>query len=337
MRKVGLALVAVFTVASLGLGTAEAKRVGGGKNVGKQAPNSVMQRDASPTAPSGAPGAAGTPGSAAAPGGPGAASSATPAAPAAGATAARPAAAPTAAAPQRNRWLAPIAGLAAGLGLAALASHLGFGEELASFMLMALLAVAILVVVRMVLSRRAAARSPEPAYAGGYRYTGLGQEASVPNWQAPPVPAASREQPIDAVAAPAEPVVSAGALPAGFDAEGFVRNAKVYFIRLQAAFDAGDTDDLREFTSPEMFAELKMEIDERAGAPNQTDVIELDGRILGVETGATEQIASVRFSGRLREQPDAGAEPFDEIWNFSRPVEGKGGWVLAGIQQLQRA
>lgn len=336
MRKWGLAVVAVFTVASLGLGSAEAKRLGGGKNVGKQAPNSVMQRDATPPGSAGAPGASGAPGAAAAPGGAGTVP-ATPAAPAAGATAAArpaaPAAAPAAAAPQRNRWLGPIAGLAAGLGLAALASHLGFGEELASFMLMALLALAVLFVVRMVLSRRAAARAPEPAYAGAYRYTGLGQEASVPNWQPP---AASREQPIDAVAAPAQPV-AAGPLPAGFDAEGFVRNAKVYFVRLQAAYDAGDTDDLREFTSPEMFAELKLEIDERAGAPNQTDVIALDGRVLGVETGSTEQIASVRFSGRLRERPDAADEPFDEIWNFARPVDGKGGWVLAGIQQLNRA
>ncbi|MFM1989473.1 MAG: hypothetical protein RJA99_2430 [Pseudomonadota bacterium] len=339
LRKLGLALAAVFMTATLVATDAEAKRVGGGKNVGKQAPSSTMQRDAAPSGPSGAPSGA----SGAAPAGPSAAP-ATPAAPAAAAAPrpATPAAAPAAAAGGK-RWLAPLAGLAAGLGLAALASHLGFGEELASFMLMALLALVAIVVVRMILSRRSAAQA-QPAFAGAYRTTtGLGHEASVPAWQpapAAPAPAsapasASAAQPIDAVRAVAEPVT--GSVPAGFDAEGFVRNAKVYFVRLQAAFDAGDTQDLREFTSPEMFAELKLEIDERQGRPNRTDVVTLDGRLLGVDAGPTEHLASVRFSGMLREEAGAAAEPFDEVWNFSRPADGSGGWVLAGIQQLSQA
>jgi len=212
---------------------------------------------------------------------------------------------------------------------------MGFGEELASIMMIAIFAVLALVVIRMIMARRAAPRQ-QPAYAGGYAYTGLGQEAAVP---APPPPvasgSASRAQPVDAVRAP-QPV-AAGRVPEGFDVDGFVRNAKVYFVRLQAAFDAGDTDDLREFTSPEMFAELKLEIDERNGAPNQTDVLSLEGRLLGVEAAAGDQLASVRFSGQLREQPGAQPEAFDEVWNFARPLAGNGGWVLAGIQQLAKA
>jgi predicted lipid-binding transport protein (Tim44 family) len=328
MRTFWIALIAVFAATTIGLTDAEAKRMASGKSVGKQAPSNVMQRDATPSSPSGASSA----GPSAAPAAPAAA-----AAPSA-AAAARPAAAPAAAAASGGkRWLAPLAGLAAGLGLAALASHLGFGDELASFMLIALLAVAALVVVRMIMSRRAAAAAPQrPAYAGAYGYTGLGQEASVPNYQPMPASAASREQPMDAVRAAAQPVTT-GHVPDGFDTEGFVRNAKVYFVRLQAAFDAGDTADLREFTSPEMFAELKLEIDERNGAPNQTDVVTLDAQLLGVESGATEHLASVRFSGMLREQPNAAPEAFDEVWNFERPASGQGGWVLAGIQQLTRA
>jgi predicted lipid-binding transport protein (Tim44 family) len=108
-------------------------------------------------------------------------------------------------------------------------------------------------------------------------------------------------------------------------------------VRLQAAFDAGNTDDLREFTSPEMFAELKLEIDERNGAANQTDVVKLEASLLGVETGPVEHMASVRFSGMLRERADAAAEPFDEVWNFTRSADGKSGWVLSGIQQQDRA
>jgi predicted lipid-binding transport protein (Tim44 family) len=317
MKTFWMALIALIAAVSIGLEDADAKRLGGGRSMGKQAPANTMQRDATPASPAASPGGQ-------------AASPAAAAAPSAAA-----AARPGAAAAGGSRWLAPVAGLAAGLGLAALASYLGFGEELATFVMLALLAVAVLLVVRMVMARRSGARS-KPAYAGGYQYTGLGQEASVPNYQPSSAPAASRDQPIDAVRPAAQPVTGWN-LPAGFDAEGFVRNAKVYFVRLQAAFDAGNTDDLREFTSPEMFAELKLEIDERNGAPNQTDVVTLEAALLGVESGPTEHLASVRFSGMLREQADAAAEPFDEVWNFSRPAQGEGGWVLAGIQQLSKA
>lgn len=329
MKTLWLAVIAVFAAATIGLADAEAKKLGGGRNVGKQAPDSTIQRSATPSSPAGAQSGVSS-GASAAP--------ATPAAPAAAPAAAAPRpAAPAAAAAGGNRWLGPIAGIAAGLGLAALASHLGFGDELASFMLIALLAVAALVIVRMVMARRVATRR-EPAYAGASAYAGLGQETAVPKWEPPAAPVGR--------AAPAEPVavqpaavqtVAAGPVPAGFDVEGFLRNAKVYFVRLQAAFDAGDTGDLREFTSPEMFAELKLEIDERRGAPNQTDVVSLDAQLLGVETGATDHLASVRFTGMLREQPGAPAEALDEVWNFARPTAGQGGWVLAGIQQVSKA
>jgi predicted lipid-binding transport protein (Tim44 family) len=314
MKTFWLALIALFAAMTIGIADADAARVGGGKSVGKQAPSNTVNRDATPSSP------AGNSAAQAAPSAPSAAASARPAAPAA---------------PAGNRWLGPIAGLAAGLGLAALASHFGFGEGLANFMMIALLVVAALVVVRLIMSRRSAAQA-KPAYAGGYQYTGLGQEASVPNYQPSSAPAASRDQPIDAVRPAAQPVSGYDA-PAGFDAEGFVRNAKLNFVRLQAAFDAGNTADLREFTSPEMFAELKLEIDERNGAPNQTDVVTLEAALLGVQSGVTEHLASVRFSGMLREQPGAPAEPFDEVWNFGRPAQGQGGWVLAGIQQLTKA
>jgi len=313
MKTLWLALIAVFAAVTIGLSEADAKRLGGGRSVGKQAPNNVMQRDATPASPAAAPSAAQ---SAAAP---------------------RAAAAPGAAAATggASRWLAPVAGLAAGLGLAALASHLGFGEELASIMTMVLLGIVALVVIRFVMSRRAGARQQRPAYAGAYGFTGLGQEASVPNYR-PQSGGGGGAQPVDVVR-PVATTVTGMHAPEGFDSDGFVRNAKVYFVRLQAAFDAGNTDDLREFTSPEMFAELKLEIDERNGAPNQTDVVKLEASLLGVEAGAAEHMASVRFTGMLRERADATAEPFDEVWNFTRAVDGKSGWVLGGIQQLDRA
>ncbi|MFM8547125.1 MAG: Tim44 domain-containing protein, partial [Betaproteobacteria bacterium] len=126
-------------------------------------------------------------------------------------------------------------------------------------------------------------------------------------------------------------------VPANFDIAGFVRNAKVQFIRLQASFDAANLADLREFTSPEMFAELRMQIEDRKGAANVTEVVSVEAEFLGVDSSDSEHMASVRFYGVIREAVGAPAQSFDEIWNLSKPVSGSGGWILAGIQQTEQA
>jgi predicted lipid-binding transport protein (Tim44 family) len=287
-----------------------------------------MQRDATPGGPTATPAT------------PAASPQAAPARPA------TPAQAPQAA-PQRNKWLGPIAGLAAGLGLAALASHLGFGEELASFLMIGLLVMVVLAVVGFIMARRrGAATGRQPAYAGAgagnYGNAPIGQEASVP-----PSATGSRYAAFDdapqgsgdasgSFAGSAPVAAASAAVPAGFDVDGFLRTAKVCFIRMQASYDAGNLQDLREFTSPEMFAELKLEIEDRKGAANQTDVTTLDAGLLAVQRVDNDDMASVRFSGMIREQADAPAESFDEVWNFARPVSGQGGWVLVGIQQITR-
>jgi predicted lipid-binding transport protein (Tim44 family) len=134
----------------------------------------------------------------------------------------------------------------------------------------------------------------------------------------------------------AGPAAIAGtwSIPADFDVPAFVRNAKTYFIRLQAAWDKADLNDIREFTSTEMFAEFRLELQERGTSPNVTDVVKLDAEILGVETLENQYLASVRFTGLIKEDPAADAAPFAEVWNLSKPLNGQGGWVLAGIQQL---
>ncbi|HMU17267.1 MAG TPA: Tim44-like domain-containing protein, partial [Thauera aminoaromatica] len=125
------------------------------------------------------------------------------------------------------------------------------------------------------------------------------------------------------------------ALASGFDAEGFARQAKLNFIRLQAANDAGNLDDLREFTTPEVFAELCMQVNERKGAGQRTDVVELNAQVIDVAEENDRYVVSVRFSGLLREQAEAAPEAFDEIWHLSKPLAGSGGWLIAGIQQSQ--
>ncbi|WP_412478267.1 Tim44 domain-containing protein [Azonexus sp. IMCC34839] len=232
-------------------------------------------------------------------------------------------AAAPAAAPQtqpKRSWMGPLAGLAAGIGLAALASHFGFGEELANFMMIALLAMVVIGVIGYFMRKKAAAQGHQ-----GMQYAGAGAGYGNP-------PPAQNYQPMGGSAA--APVAVAN-IPADFDAEGFVRNAKVNFIRLQAANDAGNLDDIREFTSPEMFAEIKMGIDERKGAKQETDVVQLNAEVLDVSEEANRYIVSVQFNGLIREDANAPAEAFQEIWHMTKPRDGSRGWVLAGIQQVQ--
>ena len=312
MKRFAVLVGVVLVAASLLAEDAQAARLGGGKSVGRQSQNVTRREATPPQAPQGA-----------------GATQAQPSQAQPGAAAKGPTAQPQ---PQRNRWLGPLAGLAAGLGLAALASHFGFGEELASMMLVLLLVAGVVIVVRMVMARRA---QPRPAFQSGYPQTGVGAEATV-SYSPPP------QQAPDAGYADTPVVRPSGAapgptwrIPADFDVEAFVRNAKLQFVRLQEAFDGARLEELREFTTPEMFDELKRQIDERGAAPNRTDVVKLEAEMLGVESGTIDHVASVRFRGLLRESEAAPAQDFDEVWNLTKPVSGQGGWVLAGIQQLQ--
>lgn len=297
MKFLSLLTAAVLTL-GLGLGAhdAEAKRLGGGRPLG-------MQRQIDAPKPATPPAVAPAPAPANA-------------APAKGAA---PAAAP---APTRSSWMGPLAGLAAGIGLAALASHFGFGEELASLMLIALVVMAVLAVVGLVMRKRALAQTPALAGAGSLRYQANEPFVAAGN-------EATKGQPgITNVTAP-------GKIPADFDVAGFVRNAKVHYIRLQAANDAGNLDDIRAFTTPEMFAELKMDIAERGNAQQETDVLDIDAEVLEVAEEGDRYVASVRFTGHLREEKDGPIQTVDEVWHLVKPRDGKSGWLLAGIQPLQ--
>ena len=122
-------------------------------------------------------------------------------------------------APARRSWMGPIAGLAAGLGLAALASYLGFGEEFASLMMIVLLVMAVLIVVRLLMRRRAGASQPVLAGAGGMHYAASGPlsgalgssgyEGGKPRFD-------------NTSAYGAAPAFS-GHIPVSFDVDGFVR------------------------------------------------------------------------------------------------------------------
>lgn len=226
-----------------------------------------------------------------------------------------------AAAPKRS-WLGPLAGLAAGIGLAALASHLGFGAELGQFMTLMLLAIVGFIVLRFVMRRFAAPRQATQ-FAGATAGAGAGASPT-PAWN--PQPAAP------AVASPVSAVPSAAAVPTGFDAQGFEKIAKQVFIRMQAANDAGDQADLRRFTTPQMYANIQQELLERGQQTQRTDVLQLDARVVDVATEDGQEVVSVRFWGLIREASEQAAQDFDEIWHLVR-TPGSEAWQIAGIQQ----
>lgn len=267
-----------ITLLSLGLAVtdANAKRLGGGSSIGKQRESTSHQ--AAPKPPAQA-----------------------------------PAAAP---APAGNRWLGPLAGLAAGGLLASLFMGHGFdGIKGMDILLMLALAAGIFFVFRMMRSK--AAPRPQPM-----QYAGLSGQA--------PAPVA---EPVGS-AAPAIAPATTNSRPDWFEDEPFLRSAKANFIRLQAANDAGDLNDIREFTTPEMFAEISLQIQERGGKPQKTDVVTMMAEMVEVVTEGDLVIASVRFRGLIREEQHGPTESFNEIWHVQKSLSQPGAtWRIAGIQQ----
>lgn len=297
------AIVLTVALTFSSVGYVDAKRLGNGKTTGQSAPVQKQAQPAQAQKP---------------------AQQAQPAAPAAGNAAA--------AAPKRPGFGGMLGGLAAGLGIAYLLSHFGLGEAAASMFTGILIALAIglllfFIVKRFVPSMSGAGRaSPAPAGNGMQRTAyEQGNTRNEPGF----VPVAASFGGAAAVVPDA-----AKSLPEGFDEYAFLDNAKHYFVKLQKAWDDGDLNSLREFATPEMFSNLTQDLNARAEASNQTDVVSLNAELLRVETGQDNYLASIQFTGMIREQAGAQAESFTEIWNLSKPIHGAGGWVLAGIQQL---
>ena len=128
-------------------------------------------------------------------------------------------------------------------------------------------------------------------------------------------------------------------VPAGFDTEGFVAAAKRNFITLQDAWDRSDVNTLRSMMTDEMLTEIKGQLADREregrGQPNRTEVVMLEAQLLGIEDLGSDYMASVEFSGMIREEPSAGPSPFREVWNMTKPKDGRSGWLVAGLQALQ--
>ncbi|KNZ30936.1 MAG: preprotein translocase subunit Tim44 [Methylibium sp. NZG] len=326
MKSLLLALSVIVASAGMMPLSADAKRIGSGNSSG-------MKRDMpARSAPDATP--------------------AKPAGPAAAAAPATAGAAAAAAAPKRS-WMGPIAGLAAGLGIAALMSSMGLGDELANFVMLALLAVVAFVAIRFLLRRfgpqagAAAGARQGPQLAGAGASAG-GNAGSFGMQRTAEVESATSRLPggssstwgPSAVAPEQSAAASFGAaaartvsLPADFDAPAFERVAKMIFIRMQAANDAGDLNDLRNFTTPELFAAIKLDLQDRGGVAQTTDVEKIDAQVVDYAAEADRNVVSVRFTGLVREEQDAAATEVDEVWHLVKPTDGSREWAIAGIQQ----
>jgi predicted lipid-binding transport protein (Tim44 family) len=304
MRILTLLTLTLFTFSLMAF-DAKARRMGGGKSFGKQRESLNLNRQQQ-AAPKPQP-----PGQSAAPAG---------AAGAAGAGAAA----------GGSKWLGPLAGLAAGGLLAALFMGGAFdGINMMDILLLIALAAAVFFIMRMLRKPASAQASRPMQYSGAGAGRGAGGMLS-PDSEIP----ASSTRTANASYGHSADAQSSG-LPADFDVDGFLMHAKRSFIALQAANDKRDLEELRAFTTPELFAELNKQIAEEGDIAQQTEVVFIEANLLDVTTEGNQAIASVRFTGQLRENPDTSAESFDEIWHVQKDLdESDSVWLLAGIQQV---
>lgn len=326
----------VLLVCAMTMGgeAAWAKRLGGGLSFGKQSAN-VSQRSTALPAQQAAPLPVSTQ-----------------------AAVSRPAGqSPGPAVPSGRPWGAMLGGLAAGLGLAWLASALGFGEGFAQFLLLALLAVVVVAVIGMVVRRRAYASRHsgmayqtagasgnsqfDPATPRGYSPQNVGNDASARPWErhAPGPDTGAAGAVGGSMIGSALAGSVAWSVPADFDVDGFLKASKANFISLQDAWDRADIPSLRAMMTDGMLEQIRNQLAERelsrGATVNQTEVVMLEARLLGIEELDAGYMASVEFSGLIREDMSAGPNPFREVWNITRPKTGPGGWLVAGVQALQ--
>lgn len=263
-----------------------------------------------------------------------------------------------AAAPAKRNWMGPIAGLAAGLGIAALLSHFGMGEAVANFLMMALLALAAVFLVTWLIRRFGAGKAqaggkgqPAYAYAGAGAGAGAGSQsaqaepvspvASAPVLQRDALPGSAADSfrmdggspAVSSTASPVAAGFAAPVLPADFDAAAFERIARMIFIRMQTANDRGDLDDLRQFTTAELFASIRLDLQDRGNKDQQTDVEQVAAQVIDFDRETNRDVVSVRFHGLIREEANAASTAFDEIWHLVREASAPQVWRIAGIQQ----
>ncbi len=168
--------------------------------------------------------------------------------------------------------------------------------------------------------------APEPVLPKSYSPLNVGNDASARPWESDGLLGESQLAP-----------ATAPQTAHGLDVDAFLEASRRNFVRLQAAWDKADMAVLRAMMTDSMLADIQTQLQERerSGGGNQTDVVMLEAKLLNLEDMSEAYLASVEFSGLIREDPSAGPNPFREVWSITRPKEGSGGWLVAGVQALQ--
>jgi predicted lipid-binding transport protein (Tim44 family) len=321
-----VAIVAITSTILLSGTVVEAKKMGGGMSIGRQSNTITKNQNALPPKPVAPPVNAAPK--------PVAPNPATPQAPA----------------PSRFGGMGGIlGGIAAGIGLSYLFSHLGMGAEMGSMFSSLLIVIAIALIgmwlFRKLMSRNASSPSLSTGIPGmNFQQSDVStnagnySQASAPS-SASPLQTMPTSNQMPLIPEPSQtnlpPSVQANLTPNSFaDKENFLENAKKIFLQLQEASDQQNIDVLKEYTSPELFAELRKDMLSRTTAISYTQVLTLAADLLAVEEENHEYLASVRFSGSLREELNGPVEEFAEVWNWSKPMDSSTGWILCGIQQI---
>jgi predicted lipid-binding transport protein (Tim44 family) len=212
-------------------------------------------------------------------------------------------------------------------------------------LMMGLLAAAVMVAIGFFMRKRAAGQQAQATQRGGMQYAhetaGMSQGTHRADQGAQAykvaMPAAGSFQSGSGIGSGIASGIGAAAgasrVPADFDSAGFERNAKANFIRLQAANDANDLDDIRKFTTPGMFAELEQELANRGTAVQKTEVLSINAEVIEVVEDVDHYVVSVRFNGVISDGGQEPDESFDEVWHLMKARQDNSGWVLSGIQQ----
>ena len=125
-------------------------------------------------------------------------------------------------------------------------------------------------------------------------------------------------------------------IPQDFDQEDFMKGAKAVYTRLQSSWDKRDLEDIRHFSSKEVWEEISRQAQEDP-TPSKTEILRVNARLLEVVSSNSHTVASVLFDVMMRESKEEDmAKQVREIWHFRKDdKDPKSFWVLEGIQQVE--
>mgnify|MGYP001455068946 CR=1 FL=1 len=213
-----------------------------------------------------------------------------------------------------------LAGLAAGLGLAALASYLGIGSELMGFLLILLAIAAIYFVVRFFLR----SMQNNPSYEG--------------------VPSnLNREITSETIGlktgAPSTILREASNEVSQDEIDNFLENSKKQFVEIQKIWDSGNVENLKNFCTEDLILQLSDQIKEKINEASKSSITQLNATWEGMDSytnddGTEYEEVYILFSGMIREQENGLTNQFSETWTLQRIKSTSDGWLIAGITQV---